>query len=233
VSPVTTGPVPPNGIIGVLRAAYGDGWEQNSLGVLPILFGMELSNEKVVGGTTFTGIVTLQSAAPPGGVTVRLVSGDTSLVRPPATVFIPAGATDADFNIATSAVSVPVRVTIDPGTEADSGVHAFQISVVLTPAGNPTPAPSLSSLTLSQPSVLAGNTVTGTVRLTSAAPAGGALVTLQGTMEDQVIIPPNVTVPAGSISATFNTFPAPQVNASHWVFIGAPYGTFNGAQAST
>ena len=231
VSPVTTGPVPPNGIIGVLRAAYGAGWEQNSLGVLPILFGMELSNEKVVGGTTFTGTVTLQSAAPPGGVTVRLVSGDTSLVRPPATVFIPAGATDADFNIATSAVSVPVRVTIDPGTEADSGVHAFQISIVLTPAGSPTPAPSLSSLTLSQPSVLAGNTITGTVRLTSAAPAGGALVTLQGSMEGQVITPPSVTVPAGSISATFNTLPAPQVNASHWVFIGARYGTFNGAQA--
>ena len=97
VTPVTTGPVPPNGIIGVLRAAYGGGWQQNSLGVLPILYGMELSNEKVVGGTTFTGTVTLQSAAPPGGVTVRLVSGDTSLVRPPATVFIPAGATDADF----------------------------------------------------------------------------------------------------------------------------------------
>jgi hypothetical protein len=231
VSPVTTGPVPPNGIIGVLRAAYGDGWEQNSIGVLAILFGMELSNEKVVGGTAFTGTVTLQSAAPPGGVTVRLISGDTNLVRPPATVFIPAGATDADFNIATSAVSVPVRVTIDPGTEADSGVHAFQISVVLTPAGNPTPAPSLSSLTLSQPSVLAGNTVTGTVRLTSAAPAGGALVTLQGSMEGQVITPPNVTVPAGSISATFNTLPAPQVNAPHWVFIGARYGTFNGAQA--
>ena len=157
VSPVTTGPVPPNGIIGVLRAAYGAGWEQSSLGVLPILFGMELSNEKVVGGTTFTGTVTLQSTAPPGGVTVRLVSSDTSLVRPPATVFIPAGATDADFNIATSAVSVPARVTIDPGTESDSGVHAFQISIVLTPAGSLTAAPSLSSLTLSQPSVLAGN----------------------------------------------------------------------------
>ena len=231
VSPVTTGPVPPNGIIGVLRAAYGAGWEQNSLGVLPILFGMELSNEKVVGGTSLTGTVTLQSAAPPGGVTVRLVSGNTSLVRPPATVSIPAGATDADFNIATSAVSVPVRVTIDPGTETDSGVHAFQISIVLTPAGSPTPAPSLSSLTLSQPSVLAGNTITGTVRLTSAAPAGGALVTLQGSMEGQVITPPSVTVPAGSISATFNTLPAPQINASHWVFIGARYGTFNGAQA--
>ena len=231
VSPVSTGPVPPNGIIGVLRAAYGNGWQQSSLGVLPILYGMELSNEKVVGGTSFTGTVTLQSAVPPGGVTVRLVSGDTSLVRPPATVFIPAGATDADFNIATSVVSVPIRVTIDPGTETDSGVHAFQISIVLTPGGSPLPPPSLTSLTLSQPSVLGGNTITGTVTLTSAAPASGAVVTLQGSMEGQVITPPSVTVSAGSISATFNTLPAPQVNAPHWVFIGARYGTFNGAQA--
>jgi hypothetical protein len=50
-------------------------------------------------------------------------------------------------------------------------------------------------------------------------------------MEGQVITPPSVTVPAGSISATFNTRPAPQVNAPHWVFIGARYGTFNGSQA--
>ena len=231
VSPITTGPVPSNGIIGVLRAAYGNGWQQSSLGVLPILYGMELSNESVVGGTSFTGTVTLQSAAPSGGVTVRLVSSDTSFVRPPTTVFIAGGATDADFSIATSAVSVPTRVTIDPGTESDGGVHPFQVSVLVTPPGSPTPPPSLSSLTLSQSSVLAGNTVTGTVRLTSPAPAGGAVVTLQGSMEGQVITPPSVTVPAGSISATFTTLPAPEVNAPHWVFIGARYGTNDGSQA--
>ena len=228
--PVTTGPVPANGIIGVLRAAYGNGWQQSSLGVLPILYGMELSNDTVVGGTSVTGTVTLQSAAPPGGVTVRLVSGDTSLVRPPTTVFIPGGATDADFRITTSPVSVPTRVTLDPGTESDSGVHAFQISLVLTPISSASPTPSLSSLTLSQKSILAGNTVTGTVRLTAPAPAGGAVVFLQGSMEGQVITPPSVTVPAGSTSATFMTTPAPEVNASHWVFIGGSYGN-NGQQA--
>src|SRR4029450_4874674 len=231
VSPVTTGPVPPNGIIGVLRAAYGNGWQQSSLGVLPILYGMELSKESVVGGTSFTGTVTLQSAAPPGGVTIRLVTSDPSLVRPPATVFIPAGATDADFTIATSAVSVPTRVTIDPGTESDGGVPPFQVSVVVTPAGSPTPAPSLFSLTLSQSSVLSGGRVTGTVRLTSPAPPGGAVVTLQGSMEGQVITPASVTVPAGNISASFSTKPAPEVNAPHWVFIGAHYGTTGGSQA--
>jgi hypothetical protein len=50
-------------------------------------------------------------------------------------------------------------------------------------------------------------------------------------MEGQVIVPPSVTVPAGSINATFTTSPAPEVNAPHWVFIGARYGTTGGSQA--
>jgi hypothetical protein len=230
VSPITTGPVPPNGIIGVLRATYGNGWQQSSLGVLPILYGMSLSREKVIGGTSFNATVTLQAPAPAGGVTVRLVSSDTSLVRPPPTITIPAGATDADFTITTSAVSVPTRITIDPGTENDSGVHTSQVSVVVTPAGSPPAPPSLSSLTLSKSSVLVGNTVIGTVTLTSAAPAGGAVVRLQGSMEGQVITPSSVTVPAGSSSATFTALAAPEVNAPHWVFIGGSYGTTGGLQ---
>ena len=115
---------------------------------------------------------------------------------------------------------MPTRVTIDPGTESDSGVHQFQVSVVVTPPGSPTPPPSLSSLTLSQSAIPAGGTVTGTVKLTSSAPPGGAVVSLQGSMEGQVITPPSVTVPAGSVSATFTTTSAPEVNAPHWVFIG-------------
>ena len=43
--------------------------EQNSFGILPILYGMSLSNESVVGGTSVNATVTLLSAAPPGGTT--------------------------------------------------------------------------------------------------------------------------------------------------------------------
>ena len=107
------------GIIGDLFAGFGRGREQSSLGVLPILYGLGLSNESVVGGTSVTGTVTLQSAAPPGGVTVRLVSSDTSLVHPPATIFVPGGQTGADFQIPTSPVSVSTRVIISSGTDAD------------------------------------------------------------------------------------------------------------------
>jgi hypothetical protein len=75
------------GIIGDLFAGFANGRGQNSFGVLPILYGTSLSKESVVGGTSVNATVTLQSAAPAGGITVRLVSSDPNIVRPPATVF--------------------------------------------------------------------------------------------------------------------------------------------------
>ena len=235
ISNIATGPVPNNGggsvgIIGDLLAGFANGSGQNSFGILPILYGMSLSNESVVGGTSVNATVTLQSAAPAGGTTVRLVSSDSNIVRPPPTVFIPAGATDIDFAIPTSAVAVATRVIIETGTDVD-GYRAPQTWLTVTPPGSPPPPPSLSSLTLSSSTVLSGSTVTGTLRLTSPAPAGGAVVRLQGSMEGQVIVPQSVTIPAGSISATFTTTPAPETPFARWVFIQGNYGTSGGSQA--
>ncbi len=235
ISNIATGPVPNNGggsvgIIGDLFAGFANGRGQNSFGILPILYGMSLSNESVVGGTSVNATVTLLSAAPAGGTTVRLVSSDPNIVMPPATVFIPAGATDVDFTIPTSAVAVPTRVIIETGTDVD-GYRAPQTWLTVTPLGSPQPPASLSSLTLSSSTVLSGGTVTGTLRLTSPAPPSGAVVTLQGSMEGQVIVPSSVTIPAGSISATFTTTPAPETPFSRWVFIQGHYGTSGGSQA--
>jgi hypothetical protein len=153
ITPITTGPVPnfglSVGIIGDIFAGFGDGREQNSLGVLPILYGTGLSKESVVGGNPVTGTVTLLNPAPPGGTTVRFVSSNNSLVTPPATIVIPEGATGADFSIPTKITSVATRVFIDTGTDAD-GYRAPQCSLVVTPVGSPTPAASLSSLSFSQ-----------------------------------------------------------------------------------
>ena len=234
ITNISTGPVPNNGvsvgIIGDLFAGYGNGRGQNSFGILPILYGTSFGNESVVGGTSVNATVTLQAPAPPGGTIVTLVSSDSNLVRPPSTVTVPEGATDLDFTIPTSPVSAAIRVIIESGTNND-GYRAPQTWLTLTPAGSSTPPASLSSLTLSQSSVPAGGTVTGTVRLTSPAPAGGAVVTLQGSMEGQVIVPPSVTVPAGSISANFSTTPLPETPFPRWVFIQGHYGTSGGSQA--
>ncbi len=228
VSPITTTPVP-GATIGTVIAAYGLGWQQSSLGLWPILWGIALGNESVVGGTSVVGTVTLFNPAPPGGIEVALVNNDSDLITLPQTVVIPEGGTGATFDVLTAPVSVPTRVTIDSGT-AFEGYHAPSAGLTLLPAGSPAPPPSLSSLTLASARILGEGSTTGTVRLTSPAPAGGALVRLSGSMEGQVVTPASVTVPAGSISANF-TITAPQVNAPRYVLIQATYGTIGGTQA--
>jgi len=82
-----------------------------------------------------------------------------------------------------------------------------------TPTTNPTPTPTppppppavaeLESVTLNPESVEGQGNPEGTVRLTAAAPSGGAVVTLTSGNPDVVQVPANVTVAAGSTSNTF------------------------------
>jgi hypothetical protein len=64
-------------------------------------------------------------------------------------------------------------------------------------------APSLSTLSLSPTSVVGGNTATATVTLTSAAPSGGAPVTLSSANAAVASVPASVTIAAGATSTTF------------------------------
>jgi hypothetical protein len=88
-------------------------------------------------------------------------------------------------------------------------------------------------LTLSSPNVPTGGTVTGTLTLTSAAPAGGATVTLQGALDGKVIVPASVTIPAGSLSASFSTLPVPATQVASRVVISGHYGLFGGTQSQS
>src|SRR4029077_14796855 len=66
----------------------------------------------------------------------------------------------------------------------------------------PSDAAALTSVTASPNPVVGGNSSTGTVTLTSAAPAGGALVTLSSA-SNAVTVPGSVSVSQGANSATF------------------------------
>lgn len=68
--------------------------------------------------------------------------------------------------------------------------------------GNPT-QPNLSSVSLNPSTVVGGNSVTGTVTLTAAAPAGGFVVNLNSSASTVASVPSSVTVPAGATSANF------------------------------
>src|SRR5439155_816686 len=82
---------------------------------------------------------------------------------------------------------------------------------------------SLSSLTLNPSSVTGGNSSTGTVTLSGAAPAGGATVTLSSSNTAAAAVPSSVAVPAGATSATFPVNTS-AVAASTTVTISASYG---------
>src|SRR3989449_9192045 len=71
----------------------------------------------------------------------------------------------------------------------------------------PAPAATLSSVSLNPVSVTSGSTSIGTVTLSAAAPAGGAVVTLSSSDATVATVPASVTVPAGSTRATFTASP--------------------------
>jgi hypothetical protein len=84
-------------------------------------------------------------------------------------------------------------------------------------------APALSALVLNPTSVVGGNTSQGTATLTSAAPSGGAVVTLSSSNTSVATVPASVTVAAGATSATF-TVGTVSVAASTPATISGAYG---------
>ena len=78
----------------------------------PSLSSLTLNPKSVVGGTTSTGTVTINAAAPAGGMTVELFSYNTYVARVPASVTVAAGATSATFTVSTSPMSQSTRVEI-------------------------------------------------------------------------------------------------------------------------
>lgn len=75
-----------------------------------------------------------------------------------------------------------------------------------TPTPTPTPPPepaALASLTLNPPTVESQTRSEGTVTLTAAAPAGGAVVSLKSNNTDVAKVGSNVSVAAGATTAVF------------------------------
>jgi len=86
---------------------------------------------------------------------------------------------------------------------AFSTLSASDFEVVQLGWNPPPPATAaLSSVSASPNPVVGGSPATGTVALTSAAPAGGVIVAVS-TANSAASVPASVTVPAGSSSATF------------------------------
>ena len=102
-----------------------------------------------------------------------------------------------------------------------SSSRRFTAGAASTPPPPPSPA-SLSAVSVSPTSVVGGNKATGTVTLTSAAPSGGAVVTLSSANASVAAVPVSVTVAAGASNVTF-TVTTSAVTANSSVVITATY----------
>src|SRR5262249_18306045 len=133
--------------------------------------------------------------APAGGITVTL-SQSGSPVTLPATATIAAGqTTSAAFTIGTVIVAADTTSTLK-GT-----LNGTTVSTTLTIKAQPI---TLTALSVAPASVPGGTGATGTVTISSVAPAGGTTITLSSDKTaDGVTVPATVIVPAGSTTATF------------------------------
>ncbi len=95
--------------LGNITAAYAGVAKAATLAVNPsapaALSAMTLSPTTVVGGSNSIGTVTLTKAAPAGGLVVTLASNKPTKALVPANVTVPAGASSAAVNVATTAVN--------------------------------------------------------------------------------------------------------------------------------
>jgi trimeric autotransporter adhesin len=162
----------------------------------PLLQSVSVAPTNVVDGASATGTVTLSTGAPSGGAVVTLSTPLPAVAQLPASINVPAGATNASFAITTTSVVETFSVNVF----ADLAGTGRQALLMVTPGVVVTTGSA--SLALSPTRVSGGNASTGTVTLATAAPSGGAVVALASS-SGVVSVPASVTVPAGATSASF------------------------------
>jgi DNA-binding beta-propeller fold protein YncE len=86
----------------------------------------------IASGVTTTATVTLNEAAPAGGVSVTLSSTITKLIKIPATLTIPAGSMSASFTIQASGTNVATPITLGATYQGSLALQLSFASVVLT-----------------------------------------------------------------------------------------------------
>jgi uncharacterized repeat protein (TIGR03803 family) len=105
---------------------------------------------------------------------------------------------------------------------------AFGLGTLFRLASTQAAPPTVQSLTPSQYSVVGGNSVSATVELSWAAPAGGAVVSLSSD-SSYASVPGTVTVPAGATRATF-VVTTRRTQRTRYATIAA---TYNGSRVTT
>jgi hypothetical protein len=124
------------------RIFDGRGGSTTSVGfvtVTPAVDAISVSPTAVFGGDSAQGTVRLAAAAPAGGLSVPLSSGNASAAQVPASVSVPAGAFSASFPVSTSNVGARTDVTLSANIRGT----ARSATLSVTPRPGPLPAGNL------------------------------------------------------------------------------------------
>src|SRR6266446_104648 len=187
------------------------------------------------GVTVFSGEFSANGASPTGTMTGTEDIGAPSGPNPGV-------AFNATYSISPSPTNGRGMMTVTSGTGGNVVIYMISpAKFVAISQNDPNPAVldfelsssapasvSLSSLSLSSTSVTGGNSSSGTVTLSGAAPTGGATVALSSSNTAAATVPSSVTIAAGATSATFSVSTS-AVAASTTVTIS---GTYSGATRS-
>jgi len=186
------------------------------------------TNPAAFGVTVFSGEFSADAAAPTGNMT-----GTEDIGAP--TGPVSGQAFKATYSVTPSPTNGRGTMTVSSGTGGNAVIYmispskfvAVSLTIPIPQSWTSSCLPQLraclsSSLTLNPTSVTGGNSSTGTVTLSGAAPAGGATVALSSNNTTAATVPSSVTVAAGATAATF-TVSTSAVAASTTVTISATY----------
>jgi hypothetical protein len=173
--------------------------------------GFQLSAPSIAAGGAVTGTVTLADAAKSasGGVTVYLTYTRSQLAGP-RWLRIPNGSRSGTFTLrsnpylVTSTAALVIANTQSPDPWS---MTAQQVTIDAAAPQPSTPRPDVASVTFAPATVTSGQLAAGTVTLTGAAPAGGAVVQLASSWDpfgQTAEVPATVLVPEGATSARFD-----------------------------
>jgi hypothetical protein len=181
------------------------------------LSSISLNSTNVAPGAAIQVTVSLNGAAPTGGVNVSFLSTNTALVPTPTAVIIPEGQTSSTFSIVAGGTGLQVPIALR--LFATDGTTSKSSTFTITPIVN------LTGLTIN--SVEGGFGTVGTVSVGIPAQAGGAVISLTSG-STLATVPASVTLPLGSTQLSFNITTSP-VSALTSVPVTA---TFNGQTIS-
>jgi len=143
----------------------------------------------VVGGSAATGTVTISPKAGTEGASIGL-SSNCAAAMVSQTMTITKGKTSGTFPITTTPVAADTAAKITATLGSSNASASTTIK-----------APTLTSFALTPTSVAGGNTVTGAVKISSAAPSNGLMIHVTSN-QSAVTAPEGITIPAGAKAAS-------------------------------